>query len=230
MNEYGKAEMRSLLKKIIFRFSLFPIIFGLIILISAGTFNYWQVYLYITILIVPMIFVLVYFLKNDPGFLERRTRAKEKEKEQLIIQIVFSLVFLSGFILPGLDKRFGWSEVSSIIVILADIVILLGYLLIFFVFKQNSYASRIVEVEKDQEIITTGLYSIVRHPMYIGVIIMYVPTPIALGSYWGLIPMSTIPLALIFRILNEEKVLRKDLPGYKEYCQKTKYRLIPYIW
>ena len=230
MSEFSKAEMRSLIRKIIIRFSLFPIIFGLIILISAGTFNYWQAYLYLSILMVPMAFVVVYFLKNDPKFLERRTRAKEKEKEQLVIQIVFSLIFLSGFILPGLDKRFGWSDVSSVIVIIADAVIFLGYILVFSVFRQNSYASRIVEVEIDQKIITTGLYSIVRHPMYIGVIVMYVPTPLALGSYWGLIPMATIPLALMFRILNEEKVLRKDLPGYTEYCQKTRYRLIPFIW
>lgn len=230
MSEFSKAEMRSLIRKIIIRFSLFPIIFGLIILISAGTFNYWQAYLYLSILMVPMAFVVVYFLKNDPKFLERRTRAKEKEKEQLVIQIVFSLIFLSGFIIPGLDKRFGWSDVSSVIVIIADAVIFLGYILVFSVFRQNSYASRIVEVEKDQKIITTGLYSIVRHPMYIGVIVMYVPTPLALGSYWGLIPMATIPLALMFRILNEEKVLRKDLPGYTEYCQKTRYRLIPFIW
>ena len=222
--------MKSLIKKIIIRFSLVPIILGLLILIPAGTFNYWQVYLYFTIIIIPMIFVLRYFLKNDPSFLERRTRAKEKEKEQLIIQIVFSFVFFSGFIIPGLDKRFGWSNVPLIIVIIADLVILLGYLLIFFVFKQNSYASRIVEVEKDQKIITTGLYGLVRHPMYIGVIIMFLPTPIALGSYWGLIPMSTIPLALIFRIINEEKLLCNDLPGYKDYCQNTKFRLIPYIW
>ena len=230
MSEYTQPEMKSLIKKIIIRFSLVPIILGLLILIPAGTFNYWQVYLYFTIIIIPMIFVLRYFLKNDPSFLERRTRAKEKEKEQLIIQIVFSFVFFSGFIIPGLDKRFGWSNVPLIIVIIADLVILLGYLLIFFVFKQNSYASRIVEVEKDQKIITTGLYGLVRHPMYIGVIIMYVPTPIALGSYYGLIPMAAIPLAIIFRIINEEKVLCNDLPGYKDYRQKTKYRLIPYIW
>jgi protein-S-isoprenylcysteine O-methyltransferase Ste14 len=223
MSEYTQPEMKSLIKKIIARFSLVPIVLGLLILVPAGTLNYWQVYLYFSIVIIPMIFVLIYFLKNDPSFLERRTRAKEKEKEQLII-------FLLGFIIPGFDKRFGWSNVPFIIVIIADIVILLGYLLIFFVFKQNSYASRIIEVEKDQKIISSGLYGFVRHPMYIGVIIMFVPTPIALGSYWGLIPIATIPLALIFRIINEEKVLCKDLPGYKDYCQKTKYRLIPYIW
>ena len=229
-SELTPKEMQSLIKKIIIRFSLVPIVLGFFILVPAGTFNYWQVYVYIAILVIPMMFVLFYFLNNDPQFLERRMRVKEKEKQQIIIQIFFSFVFLSGFIIPGLDKRFGWSDIPVNIVIIADIIILLGYLLIFFVFKQNSYASRVVEVEKSQKVISTGLYSFVRHPMYIGVIIMYVPTPIALGSYWGLIPMATIPLALIFRILNEEKILCKDLPGYKEYCQKTRYRLIPFIW
>ena len=229
-SELAQPEMKSLIKKIITRFSLVPIVLLLLILVPAGTLIYWQVYLYITILVVPMIFVLFYFLKNDPLFLERRTKAKEKEKEQVVIQIVFSFIFLSGFVIPGLDKRFGWSDVPIYIVILSDMIILLGYLLIFFVFKQNSYASRIVEVEKNQKVISTGLYGFVRHPMYIGVIIMFVPTSIALGSYWGLIPMTTIPIALVFRIINEEKVLSKDLPGYKDYCQKTRYRLIPYVW
>jgi len=229
-SELTQQEMKSLIKKILKRFSLVPIVLGLLILVPAGTFNFWQVYVYIGILVIPMIFVLFYFLKNDPLFLERRTRAKEKEKAQKIIQIVFSLIFLSGFVIPGLDKRFGWSDIPINIVLITDIIILLGYLLIFFVFRQNSYASRVVEVDKSQKVITTGLYSIVRHPMYLGVLIMYIPTPVALGSYWGLIPMATIPLAIVFRILNEEKVLSNDLPGYKEYCQKTRYRLIPLIW
>jgi protein-S-isoprenylcysteine O-methyltransferase Ste14 len=229
-SELTQQEMKALIIKIISRFSLVPIVLGLLILVPAGTFNYWQVYVYMGILIIPMIFVLFYFLKNDPLFLERRTRAKEKEKAQKIIQIVFSLIFLSGFVIPGLDKRFGWSDIPINIVLITDIIILLGYLLIFFVFRQNSYASRVVEVDKSQKVISTGLYSFVRHPMYLGVLIMYIPTPVALGSYWGLIPMATIPLALVFRILNEEKVLSKDLPGYKEYCQQTRYRLIPLIW
>ena len=229
-SELTQQEMKSLIKKIIIRFSLFPIVLGLFILVPAGTINYWQVYVYIAVLVVPMIFVLFYFLQNDPIFLERRTRAKEKEKVQIIIQIVFTFILLSGFVIPGFDKRFGWSDIPIYIVIVADIVILFGYLIVFFVFKQNSYASRVVEVEKSQKVISTGLYGFVRHPMYIGVIIMFIPTPVALGSYWGLIPMVTIPLAIVFRILNEEKVLCKDLPGYKEYCQKTRYRLIPFIW
>lgn len=223
-------EMKNLIRKIIIRFSLLPVFLGLLTLLPAGTFNYWQVYVYITVLVIPMIFVLFYFLKNDPQFLERRTRAKEKEKAQILIQITFSIIFLSGFIVSGLDKRFGWSSIPFYIVILADAVMLLGYLIIFFVFKQNSFASRVVEVDNNQKVISTGLYSVVRHPMYVGVLIMFIPVPLALGSLWGLIPMATIPIALVLRILNEETVLIRELQGYKEYCQKTKYRLIPFVW
>lgn len=229
-SEMTRDEMKNLIRKIIVRFSLIPVFLGLLTLISSGTFNYWQVYVYIAVLVIPMTFVLFYFLKNDPRFLERRTRAKEKEKVQVIIQITFSIFLLSGFIVSGFDRRFGWSNIPFPIVLLADIVILLGYLIIFFVFKQNSYASRVVEVDENQKVISTGIYRIVRHPMYVGVLIMFMLAPIALGSYWGLLPMATIPFAIVFRILNEEAVLIRELPGYREYCQKTKYRLIPFVW
>lgn len=229
-SEMTNAEMKSLLKKIVVRFSFLPIFLGLIVLLPAGTLNYWQFYLYIAILVIPMIIVLFYFLRNDPRFLERRTRVLEKERQQRTIQNVFLIIFLSGFIIPGLDHRFDWSEVPFNAVIITDIIILLGYLIIFNVFRQNSYASRIVEVEQNQQVITNGLYGIVRHPMYLGVLLMFCPTPIALGSYWGLIPMATIPVALVYRILNEEKVLSDGLPGYTGYCLKTRYRLIPFIW
>ena len=229
-SEMTRQEKRSLIRKILIRFSFLPLVLALLILLPAGTFNYWQVYFYCGILVVPMIFVLFYFLKNDPKFLERRTRAKEKEKQQIHIAILSALIFLAGFIIPGLDHRFAWSFVPTNITLLADLIILLGYLLIFFVFRQNSYASRIIEVDEEQKVISTGLYALVRHPMYVGVLLMYIPTPLALGSYWGLIPFALLPLSLALRILNEEKVLSENLPGYKEYCEKTRYRLIPYIW
>lgn len=223
-------EKKELIRKIMGRFSGLPLILGLIVLLPAGTFNYWEFYVYLAILAFPMIFVLFYFLKRDPRFLERRTRAREKEKEQILILIFFSIFFLSGFIISGLDKRLGWSEVPASIVLLADLVILSGYLVIFRVFRENSYASRIVEVEPQQELITTGLYSLVRHPMYFGVLIMYLPSPIALGSWWGLIPMAMIPLALVFRIRNEEEVLKRQFPEYRNYCRRTPNRLIPGLW
>ena len=228
-SEISSQEKKALIRKILVRFSLFPLVFATLILLPAGTFDYWQVYAYFGILLIPMVFVLIYFLKNDPKFLERRAKAREKEKQQVHIAMLSTLIFLGGFIIPGLDHRFEWSAVPLHITLLAYVVILLGYLIIFKVFKQNSYASRIIEVDKEQKVISTGLYGMVRHPMYVGVLIMYIPTPLALGSFWGLIPFALLPLSLSLRILNEEKVLSENQYGYKAYCEKTKYRLIPYI-
>ena len=229
-SEMTQQEMKALKKKIAIRFSLIQLFLGLIILLPAWTLKFWQAYTYLVVLVVPMIFALLYFLKKDPKFLERRTRAKEKEKQQKLLSILSTAIFLAGFIIPGLDHRFAWSDVPTYIVITADIMVLLGYLIILFVFKQNSYASLIIEVNENQKVISTGLYGVVRHPMYLGVLIMFLPTPIALGSYWALIPFAVLPVLLILRILNEEKVLSNNLQGYKEYCQKTRFRLIPYIW
>lgn len=229
-SEMTSRERSALIRKLLARLSLVPLFIIVFTLLPAGTFNYWEVYLYFGILIVPMLFVFIYFLKKDPRFLDRRSRGAEKVKEQKLIQLINLPVFIAAFIIPGLDKRFGWSAVPAEVIIITDIVILGGYLIIFNVFRQNSYASRIIETDKEQKVITTGLYSIVRHPMYVGVLIMYLPTPLALGSYWGLIPMALLPVALVFRILNEEKVLSENLEGYQEYCCKTRYRLIPHIW
>jgi protein-S-isoprenylcysteine O-methyltransferase Ste14 len=229
-SEMTNQERSVLIRKMIVRFSFVPLFIGLCTLLPAGTFNYWQVYLYFSVLVIPMIFVLIYFFKRDPKFLERRTKGTEKVKEQKLIQLINLPVFMAAFIIPGLDRRFGWSDIPPEVIIATDAVILGGYLIIFMVFRENSYASRIVEIDKEHKIITTGLYSVVRHPMYLGVLIMYLPTPLALGSYWGLIPMALLPVSLVFRIVNEEKVLKENLEGYNEYCLKTKYRLIPYIW
>jgi protein-S-isoprenylcysteine O-methyltransferase Ste14 len=229
-SEISREERNALLRKMFIRFIFFYPVLGVLILLPAGTFDYWQFYVFCGLLTIPMIAVLLYFLKNDPRFLERRSRAREKEKAQVLISILSSGIFLAGFIVPGFDKRFGWSQVPVHITIIACVIILLGYLVIFFVFKQNSYASRVIEVDEEQEVISTGLYGIVRHPMYVGVLIMYTPAPVALGSYWGLIPFALLPLALALRILNEEKVLKENLKGYREYCERTRYRLIPFLW
>jgi protein-S-isoprenylcysteine O-methyltransferase Ste14 len=229
-SEISSGERKVLVRKMLVRFAAFFPVLGLLILLPAGTFDFWQFYLYAGLLLVPMLAVLFYFLKNDPKFLERRAKAREKEKAQILISILSTLIFLAGFIIPGLDKRFGWSQVPIHITLLACVVILLGYLIIFFVFRQNSYASRVIEVYEEQEVISTGMYSLVRHPMYVGVLIMYIPSPVALGSYWGLIPFALLPLSLALRILNEEKVLKENLNGYTEYCKRIRYRLIPYIW
>jgi protein-S-isoprenylcysteine O-methyltransferase Ste14 len=229
-SEMTEEEKTALIRKLLLRLSLVPLFIAVFTLLPAGTLNYWQVYLYLGVLIIPMLFVFRYFLKRDPRFLERRSKGAEKVKEQKLIQAINLPVFIAAFVIPGLDRRYGWSDIPPEVIILAGLVILCGYLLIFHVFRQNSYASRIVEIDKEHEVITTGLYSLVRHPMYLGVLIMYLPTPLALGSFWGLIPMALLPLTIVFRIKNEEKVLAENLEGYREYCTETRYRLIPYVW
>ena len=229
-SEMTRHERSALVRKLLVRLSFVPLFILVFTLLPAGTFNYWEVYLYFGILIAPMLFVFMYFLRKDPRFLERRSRGLEKVKEQKLIQLINLPVFIAAFIIPGLDKRFGWSIIPAEIIVATDIVIFAGYIIIFLVFRENSYASRIVEIDKEHKVITTGLYSVIRHPMYLGVLIMYLPTPLALGSYWGLIPIALLPVSLVLRILNEEKVLLENLEGYKEYCLKTKYRLLPYIW
>ena len=229
-SEMTKQERSALVRKMLVRLSFVPLFIIVFTLLPAGTFNYWEVYLYFGILVIPMLFVLRYFLRKDPMFLERRSRGVEKVKEQKLIQLINLPVFIAAFIIPGLDKRFDWSDIPAEIIIATDILIFGGYIIIFLVFSENSYASRIIEIDKEQKVISSGLYRVVRHPMYLGVLIMYLSTPLALGSYWGLIPMTLLPVALVLRILNEEKVLKENLEGYNEYCHKTKYRLIPYIW
>lgn len=198
--------------------------------LPAGTFAYWEAWGYLTVLFIPILLVLKYFLKKDPELLERRMRMKEKEKRQkLIIKISF-LYFLLTFLLPGFDKRFGWSNVPVVVVVIADVLVLAGYGIFFLVLRENRYASRTIEVEKDQKVISSGPYAIVRHPMYLGVMIMYAFSPLALGSYWAIIPAVMIVPILVARILDEERMLVEELDGYQRYMEKTKYRLIPGVW
>jgi protein-S-isoprenylcysteine O-methyltransferase Ste14 len=219
-----------LIRTVVLRF--FEAILALMALffIPAGTLAYWEAWLYLAILFIPMLFVLFYLLRNDPELLERRMRFGEKEKTQKRVINLSLLWFLLAFIIPGLDFRFGWSSVPVIVVLVAALFVLLGYIMVFLVFRENTYASRVIEVAKGQKVIDTGPYAIVRHPMYIGAIVMYVLSPLALGSWWAvLFALPIIPL-LVVRILNEEKVLSQDLPGYVAYCQKVRYRLLPGIW
>lgn len=202
----------------------------LMLFLPAGTLEYWEGWIYIGIMFIPAFFVIIYFLKTDPGFLEKRFQFKETERVQSIIVKITGILFFIGFLIPGLDHRFGWSKIPIEIVILSEVIIFLNYLLVVLVFKTNRYAARTIRVEKNQQVISNGPYAIVRHPMYLGTMIMYLFTPIALGSYWALPFFLVIPIALVARILNEEELLLRKLPGYKEYCQKTRYRLIPFIW
>jgi protein-S-isoprenylcysteine O-methyltransferase Ste14 len=198
--------------------------------LPAGTFAYWEAWGYLAVLFIPVSFVLNYLLKNDPELLERRMRMKEKEKRQKLIIKISYIYFLLVFLLPGFDKRFGWSNVPVGVVVIADILVLLGYGMFFLVLRENRYASRTIEVVQEQKVIRSGPYAIVRHPMYLGLLLMYTFSPLALGSYWAIIPAIMIIPLLVARIWDEERMLVKDLDGYKEYMQETKYRLIPCVW
>jgi protein-S-isoprenylcysteine O-methyltransferase Ste14 len=223
-------SQKELKKVVFFRILMIIPVFIILFFLPAGTLYYWEAWVYLAILMIPMVFVMRYFLRTNPQFLERRMRMREKESAQKKI-IKFSTAFLLlAFILPGFDKRWDWSYVPFSVVIIADFLVLISYLFIVRVFKENSYASRIIEVEKEQKVISSGLYSIVRHPMYLGVAVMYSASPLALGSWYALIPAVMVIPVLVARILNEEKVLSRDLTGYSEYIQKVKYRLIPGIW
>ncbi|MCJ7443641.1 MAG: isoprenylcysteine carboxylmethyltransferase family protein [Methanotrichaceae archaeon] len=197
----------------------------------ASTLYYWQGWIYWAVLIIPMLAAVTYFLEADPELLERRMKYKEKEPEQRTIIFLGSAVLIAGFLAIGYDlHQHGLNQVSSSIVLAADAGVFLGYCLIFWVFKKNSYAARTIEVEENQKVITTGPYSIIRHPMYLGSLVMILLTPIALGSWWAeSIFLFYIPI-MVWRILNEEKVLLRGLPGYIEYCQERRYRLLPHIW
>lgn len=203
-------------------------VMGVVLFLSAGSLRYWEAWILWSGFSVLTLFITIYFLKKSPQLLSRRMKYKEKETTKKP-PVILNLCFLC-YIIPGLDFRFHWSTVPVWIIITSNIIVFLGYIFIILVFKENSYASTVIQVEKEQRVITTGTYAIVRHPMYLGLILMMLFTPLALGSYWAIIPsLLCIPMN-VFRILGEEEVLLRDLPGYKEYCLKTRYRLIPLIW
>ena len=201
--------------------------------LPAWSLSFWQAWAFWFIFSISTIIVTVYLLKNDIKLLETRTKVgptSEKEKSQKIIQFFASIFFISLAIEPGFDYRYHWSNVPLYLVLTGDIFVLLGFIIIFFVFKENSYASGIIEKDQEQKVITTGPYRIVRHPMYTGGVLLLISTPLALGSYWALLISFFLSVVIVIRLFYEEKFLMKNLPGYKDYCEKTRHRLIPFIW
>jgi len=223
-----KKRMDVLRRAMIFRFGGFA---GLIaaLLYFFGQ-NYWQGWLYWAVLFAPMLLVVLYFMNRDPEFLERRMRYKEKEHEQSAIVIAGFVILIAGISVIGLDLYYSWSIVPAEAVIAADAISLIGYCIIFLAFRENSYASRIIEVEKNQRVISSGPYAIICHPMYLGDLMMMLAMPVALGSWAGVAIFSLYIPLIIARILNEEKVLARGLPGYAEYRRRIQYRLLPKIW
>lgn len=214
----------------IIKFSLGFFLIGLLIFLPAGTLNFTNGWIFMAVLFIPMLIAGIIMMLKNPDLLKSRLDAKEKEREQSNVVKLSGLMFLGGFIVAGLDFRFGWYPLPRGIVIGAVIVFIFSYLLYAEVLRENTYLSRTITVQKDQKVIDTGLYSIVRHPMYLATILMFLAIPFVLGSVFSFIIFLTHPFIIAKRIKNEEKVLEKELKGYIEYKKKVKYRIIPYIW
>ena len=216
--------------KMVVRGLLAVLVLCAVLFIPAGTVDYWQAWVFLGILVVTSASALWYLARNSPDLLERRMRMREKESTQRQVIILSFVPTIAAFLLPGFDRRWGWSSVPLPVVIAADVMVVLGCCLYVLVLRENRHASRVIEVEKGQQVTRTGPYAFVRHPMYLGITFMYLAAPLALGSYWALLPAAVIVPTLVARILNEEKVLQRDLNGYREYMQVTRYRLFPGVW
>jgi protein-S-isoprenylcysteine O-methyltransferase Ste14 len=221
--------------KLTLQFVLGFLVFGALLFIPAGTLRYWEAWAYLGTWFVPGLFFCVYFYRRDPALVERRMQRHEKVKEQRTIMKVTYAIFAGAYLVPGLDYRFGWTngwigaEPLSLKIV-ALCLVLDGYLFIIWVMDVNRYASRTIRVEAEQRVASTGPYGWVRHPMYFGILVMMVGTPLALGSYVAVPFFALVIPAVVLRLLNEEQVLRRELVGYGEYCERTRYRLVPYIW
>lgn len=206
------------------------ILIAALLFVPAGSLNFIKGWIFIGLLFVPMLILGIFLFIKAPQLLEKRLSAKEKENTQKGVVIFSFLMFVAGFVTAGLDYRFGWSKVPFAVMIISGIVLLLSYGLYARVMKENAYLSRTVEIQNNQKIIDTGLYGIVRHPMYTATILLFLSMPLVLGSWFALILFLPYPFVIAIRIKNEEKVLEAGLPGYCEYKQKVRWRIIPFVW
>lgn len=214
----------------IIKFLAGVILIGLLIFLPAGTFSFFNGWLFMIILFVPMFLAGIVMMFKNPALLKSRLNAKEKQREQNVVIKLSGIMFLIGFIVAGLDFRFNWFTVPKGVVIGGAIVFLIAYILYAEVLKENTYLSRTIEVQENQKVIDTGLYGIVRHPMYSATLLLFLSMPLVLGSIYSFLIFLAYPLIIAKRIKEEEKFLEKELEGYREYKQKVKYRLIPFIW
>ncbi len=211
-------------------FAFLALVMGALIFVPAGTLQYWQGWVFLGIYFCASFLVVIYLIRKDPALLQRRMRGgptAEKQPAERVIMLFVSLAFFAMLVVPALDHRLRWSQVPLWVTILGELLVALWWLIVFFVFRVNSYASTTVEVAAGQRVVTTGPYAIVRHPMYAAGMLLFLGIPLALGSYWGLavIPV-TLPF-LIWRLFDEERLLSRNLLGYTEYCAKVRWRLIP---
>jgi len=206
------------------------ILVSILLFIPAGTLNYWNAWLFIGVVYVPMLIVGIVLMIRNPELLRKRLNAKEKEAEQKSVILFGGLMFVGGFVVAGLDYRFQWLALPKWLVIAATVVLLFAYLLYAEVLRENAYLSRTIEVQEGQKVIDSGLYGIVRHPMYTSTILLFLSMPLVLGSFFSFLVFLIYPVIMVKRIRNEEEVLEKSLEGYSEYKKRVKYRLIPFIW
>ena len=206
------------------------VLIGLLLFLPAGSLDYFGGWLFLGVLFVPVLLMGVVLYCKAPSLLEKRLNNKEKEKTQKGVIALSGLMFPVSFVVSALDFRFSWSEVPTWLMLLAAFLFLVGYGIFAEVSRENAYLSRAVEVQEGQKVISTGLYGVVRHPMYFATLLMFLPIPLILGSFWGLIPMALYPVLIVVRLLDEERVLTKGLEGYAEYKEQVKYRLIPFVW
>lgn len=214
----------------ILKFSLGIVLVGLLVFLPAGSLSYINGWVFMGVLFIPMLIAGIVMMLKNPSLLKSRLDAKEKQTEQSIVVKLSGMMFLAGFIVAGLDFRFGWSSLPKGVVIGAVVVFLGSYLLYAEVLRENTYLSRTIQVQENQRVIDSGLYSVVRHPMYLATIFLFLSMPLILGSIYSFIIFIAYPVLIAKRIKNEEVLLEKELQGYTEYKQKVKYRMIPFIW
>lgn len=206
------------------------ILVGVLLFWPAGSLEYMNGWLFVGLLFIPMLILGIVLMIKSPSLLEKRLNAKEGEKTQRGVVAVSGLLFVAGFVVAGLDYRFGWSQMPAWLVALSSVILLVSYALYAEVMRENAYLSRTVEVQEDQKVVDSGLYSVVRHPMYAVTVWLFLSIPIVLGSWWSLLCFFPYVVVIVFRILNEEKVLEAGLDGYAEYKKRVKYRILPFVW
>ncbi len=225
----------SLRAKLVLRVLIGPPLMAAILFIPAGSLRFWHGWALLSLMVVSGLVFVIYYYKRDPRFLESRLLMREKIGEQKLIMKLMRLVFFSAYLLAGLDYRLGWSRlflrpVPLWLTVLSLVLVLTSYLFLFWVFHVNRFAASIIQVGAGQAVISTGPYRIVRHPMYFGMIVMWLFIPLALGSYFAWPAFALLIPGIVLRLLNEERVLRRELPGYAEYCLRSRFRLIPFLW
>ena len=225
--------MNKLIIPTVRTFLIGAIALGMALFLPAWTLKYWQAWVFIVVFMTSVNAIGVYLSLNDPELLERRKNVGPAAEQNTVQKIVMSFAIIgvmAVFVLSALDFRFGWSQMPAFISLAGNVLVVLGFLIQFLVFKENSYGASNIQTFADQKVISSGPYAVVRHPMYVGVLVMMFGVPLALGSFWGLAVLALITPVLIWRILDEEQLLKNDLSGYKEYTQKVRYRLVPYLW